>query len=159
MVNDKTSSQIDFAKWIVDHNQSLINLVDTKAGVILAADGAIMAILGSSSPANSIYEQILLVVALLLVLSSVVFGFMVIRPRTIANTPATNVFFRSILKKTREDYRKDFAASPDQILEDIENNIYTLAMIQRAKFAFLLRSLYCLLLGFVPLVGLVLLRA
>ena len=158
MVDDQTSSQIDFAKWIIDHNQNLINLVDTKAGVILAADGAILAILGSFLSVNSVYERVVLWATLILVLSSAVLGFMVIKPRTIACTPSTDVFFKSILTKSREQYRKDFAGSADQILEDCVNNIYTLAVIQKAKFFFLRGSLYALLFGFVPLVGIVLLR-
>jgi hypothetical protein len=158
MVDDKTSSQIGFAKWIIDHNQSLINLVDTKAGVILAADGAILAILGSFLSVNSIYERIFLWATLLLVLSSAVSGFMVIKPRTIACTPSTNIFFKSILTKSREDYRKDFAGSPDQILEDCLNNIYTLSIIQKAKFAFLKVSLYCLLVGLFPLIAMIVLQ-
>src|SRR5713101_3389226 len=106
MVDDKLSAQIDFAKWIIDHNQSWINLVDTKAGVILAADAAILILLGGSSlSVNSVYDRILLEVTLTLVSASALFGFMVITPRTKAGAPATNIFFASILTKSREEYQ------------------------------------------------------
>ena len=42
---------IDYAKSILTHNQNLINFLDAKAGVVLAVDGAILAILAASPAA------------------------------------------------------------------------------------------------------------
>ena len=156
--SDDQLSSVDFAKWIIDHNQALINLVDTKAGVILAADGAILALLaGSSFTLNSILDQTIVGATLLLIGLSALFGFLVIKPRVFADTPPTKIFFGSILTKKREEYLGSFRSTPNQILEDCVNNIYTLALIQRAKFTFLRKSLYCLLLGLAPLIGMIIL--
>ena len=146
----------DYAKAIFTHNQNLVNFVDTKAGVILAVDGAILAILASSSTAlNSGYEQLALGAALLLIGISALFGFLIIKPRISEASQETKIFYRSILAKSRDDFKISFTSSPREILDDYLNNIYTLATIQKKKFFYLEESLYCLLLGLVPLIVLV----
>jgi len=95
--------QIDFAKHILDHSQNLISLVDTKAGVLLAADGAILALLTSSSlTGTSVATHTAFVVAAILLAASAAFGFGTIYPRTIQDSPPTRIFFLSILEKERD---------------------------------------------------------
>ncbi|MDA4121840.1 MAG: DUF5706 domain-containing protein [Thaumarchaeota archaeon] len=146
------SEQIDFAKTILAHNQSLVNFADTKAGVILAVDGAILAILASTSASiSSGLAQLAAGAALLLIGISAILGFLIIKPRIHAGAPNTKVFYKAILAQSKEDYKKSFSSTPQQILDDYLNNIYTLALIQEKKFFYLQESLYCLILGLVPL--------
>lgn len=149
-------AEIDFAKSILDHSDGLIALVDTKAGILLAADGAVLAILGVSSPGISgSYAVAFYAFTVALVALSGFMGAMTIRARRVRGTPTTRIFFGSILEKSREEYVKTFTPSEGEILDDYVNNIYTLALIQKKKFVYLNRSLYSLLAGLVALLLLI----
>ena len=149
-------AEIEFANSILAHSQSLINLADAKAGIILAADGGILAILGAY-PLDLSTQLIVAcsIVAVALVGLSALLGAMVIKPRRIDGTPTTKVYFGSILKSTREEYVRSFPSSEAEILQDLLNNVYTLALIQRRKYQYLHRSFYSLVAGLIPLVVLV----
>jgi Pycsar effector protein len=149
-----TATEIDFAKSILEHSDQLIALVDTKAGILLAADGAILAVIGVSSPSipNSYASGFFALIVVLFAMSAFM-GAMTIRARRVPGTPATRVFFGSILEKSREEYVKSFPTSEQEILDDYLNNIYTLAMIQKKKFAYLNRALYLLLAGLASLLA------
>ena len=149
-------TEIDFARSILNHSQTLINLVDTKAGILLATDGGILAILGAFPPGPlAPYQMACLIAAVTLVGVSALMGAMTIKARRVKGTPATKIFFGTVLEKARDEYIQSFPSSQQEILDDYLNNVYTLALIQKAKFAFLNRSLYFLLTGLVPLVVLV----
>lgn len=144
---------IDYAKSILTHNQNLINFLDAKAGVLLAVDGAILAILAASPAAVATgLEQLALAAALLLIGISALFGFLIIKPRVYEGSPDTKIFYSAILSKTRKKYIETFSSTPQQVLDDYLNNIYSLAMIEKKKFFYLQESLYCLFLGMVPLI-------
>jgi hypothetical protein len=144
---------IDYAKSILTHNQNLINFLDAKAGVLLAVDGAILAILAASPVAvTQGLEQLVLGAALLLIGISALFGFLIIKPRIYEGSPQTKIFYSAILSKSRKKYIESFSTSPEQVLDDYLNNIYTLALIEKKKFFYLQESLYCLFLGMVPLI-------
>jgi hypothetical protein len=156
LANAPVETEIDFARSILDHSDELIALVDTKAGILLAADGAILAIFGVSSPgALSPYASALYALTIALVAFSAFMGAMTIRARRVGGTPATRIFFGSIIEKSREEYVKSFPSAQGEILDDYLNNIYTLAMIQKKKFAYLNRSLYSLLVGLTSLLALI----
>ena len=149
-------TEIEFANSILTHSQSLINLADAKAGILLAADGGILAILGAYR--LNLSAQLVVVcsiVTVALVGLSAFLGGMVIKPRRISGAPATKVYFGSILQSTREEYVRSFSSSDAEILQDLLNNIYTLALIQKRKYLYLHRSFYSLMAGLVPLVVLV----
>lgn len=147
------NQDIDYAKSILSINQNLVNFVDTKAGVLLAVDGAILAILASSTATiNSGFEQLVLGSALLLIGISALFGFLIIKPRIHVHDSPTKIFYSTIITQSREDYKKSFSSTPAQILDDYLNNIYTLAVIQKKKFFYLEESLYCLILGLIPII-------
>jgi len=154
---EQRSRRMEFARFILEHNQTLIGLADTKASIVLGIDGIVLALLfGDNSLPSNMGLKIL--TALLLALSAVS-AFLTIKPRTIEGTPASNIFFGTIRKKTREAYVSDFRSINDEaILDDCTNNIYTLATIEAAKFHYLKISLYLLMLAFVPL-GLMLLQS
>ena len=147
---------IDYAKAILSHNQSLINFLDAKAGVPLAVDGAILAILATSQATLATgFEQLALAAALLLVGISAVFGFLIIRPRIHAVHPNTKIFYTAIISQSRERYKESFSSSPQEMLDDYLNNIYSLALIEEKKFIYLQDSLYCLFMGLVPLIAII----
>jgi len=154
---ESVDKQIDFARSILSHNQTLINLVDAKAGIILGVDIAILALLLSQSiTLHDALGEALFIAGVAIVGLSALLGFLTISPARSAENPATSIFFSSIIKKTREEYRATFTFSPREILNDYLDNIYTLAQIQKAKFVNLYRSLYSLLLGVVFIALLVL---
>jgi hypothetical protein len=43
--NNYINEKIDFAKSVLEHNLSLINLADTKAGILLGINGVVLALL------------------------------------------------------------------------------------------------------------------
>jgi hypothetical protein len=45
MKEDSTEDKIDFAKYILEHSSSLINLADTKAGILLGINGIMLALM------------------------------------------------------------------------------------------------------------------
>lgn len=150
------AQDIDFAKQILSHNQNLVNFADAKAGVLLAVDGGILVILASSPAAiHPGIEQLFLGAALLLIGISALCGFLTIRPRMFRSDSPTKIFYRDILAKTREEYKRSFSTTPKEILDDYLNNIYTLALIQKKKFFYLEESLYCLLLGLIPIIAII----
>jgi len=147
---------IDYAKSVLTHNQNLINFLDAKAGVLLAVDGAILAIL-AASPAAVLrgWYELILGAALLLIGISALFGFLIIKPRVYEGSPDTKMFYSAILSKSRKKYIESFSSTPEQVLDDYLNNIYSLALIEKKKFFYLQESLYCLFLGLVPLIVIV----
>lgn len=147
---------IDYAKMILNHNQNLINFLDAKAGIVLAVDGAILAILATSATAaESELKQLALGASLLLIGISALFGFLIIKPRVYEENSQTKIFYKEILSKTREKYIESFSSTPKEMLDDYLNNIYSLALIEKKKFFYLQESLYCLFLGLVPLIVLI----
>jgi len=148
------AQEIDYAKAIFHHNQDLVNFVDAKAGVILAVDGAILAILsGSSAATRGLLEQLLFGAGVLLIGISALLGFLIIKPRLNEHIPTTKIFFRAIVAKSKQDYKESFPSTTKEILDDYLNNIYALALIQKKKFSYLEVSLYSLLLGLIPIVA------
>jgi hypothetical protein len=154
MPDEKTILQdIDYAKSILNHNQNLLNFLDAKAGVVVAVDGAILAILAASPAAvKPGLEQLVLGAALLLIGISAIFGFLIIKPRIYIGGPETKIFYSAILSKSRKKYIESFSTPPEHVLDDYLNSIYSLALIEKKKFFYLQESLYCLFLGMVPLV-------
>lgn len=145
-------TEIDFAKTILEHNQNLINLVDAKAGILLAADGVVLAVLGASQVnLTSQIEKLSFFLVTSFLIGSAICGALTIKARVIHNTPPTKIFFGSILQMKREQYRESFASTPNQILGDLLNNIYTLATIQKKKFAYLNASIYLIVAALVVL--------
>ena len=154
MPDEKTIIQdIDYAKTILNHNQNMINFLDAKAGVLLAVDGAVLAILAISpwSTAAAL-EKLALGAALLLIGISALFGFWIIRPRVFEGDSQTKIFYAAILSHTREQYKQSFSSTPEEVLDDYLDNIYTIATIEKKKFFYLQESLYCLILGLVPII-------
>jgi Family of unknown function (DUF5706) len=148
-----TMRDIDNARSILNHNQNLLNFLDAKAGVLLAVDGAILVILATSPAAITPgLEQLALGAALLLIGISAIFGFLIIKPRVYKGNTGTKIFYSAILSQTREGYKGSFSSTPKEMLDDYLDNIYTLALIEKKKFFYLQESLYCLLLGLVPLI-------
>lgn len=142
---DKT----DFGKFVLERNESLIELADTKASIIIGIDGVILALLFESGRSSSPYP--LLGTVILLAFSGL-FAFLAIKPRIISGTPDTKIFYGAITKKTRETFVTEFSsANEDEVLKDLANNIFTLAAIQKLKFRYLKLSIWLLILAFIPL--------
>ncbi len=146
---------IDYAKVILNYNQTLIHFVDTKAGVLLAVDGAVLAILATKATAVAGFEELALGATLLLVGVSAFLGFLIIMPRVHGTHPNTKIFYTAIISQTREAYKEGFSSTSKEMLDDYLNNIYTLALIQEKKFLYLQSALACLFMGLVPLIAVI----
>lgn len=146
MENEETNnieSKMDFAKFVIDHNNDLITLADTKAGFILASAGVIMGLLFLMNKHGlTDFTKGGIVVTAILLGFTAIFSFTVILPRLTKKPPQTSIFFQSIIKKSQDVYVSDFKGlTKDEILTDYLNNIYNISKIQNKKFLFLRVSL------------------
>lgn len=139
---DDTLEKIDFAKFIIDHNNDLITLADTKAGFILASAGVIMGLLFlmNKHGMTDFAKGGVIVTAILLGITAV-FSFTVILPRLTKKSQGL-IFFQSVVKKTQDEYLIDFKKiTKDEILTDYLKNIHNISKIQNKKFILLKVSL------------------
>ena len=137
MTDDDIKNKIDFAKDVLEHNNSLINLIDTKSGLVLGAAGIILGLL-SFFDRDSLqpYTLIALFFTIGLLASTIFFSFFTIFPRFTKKTKnETAIFYQSIIKSTMKEYADSLKGLTSQkILDDYANNIYSLAKIEESKF-------------------------
>lgn len=152
--NDEIDKKIDFAKFIIDHNNELITLADTKAGFILASAGVIMGLLFlmNKQGMSDFTKGGLLATSILLGITAF-FAFTVILPRLTKNPPKGAIFFQSIRSFSGTEYVDHFKnLTKDEILTDYLNNIFNIAKIQNKKFLFLKTSLCFMIPALVALI-------
>ena len=136
---DQFSKKIDFAKSILEHNNSLITLIDTKSGLVLGTAGIILGLL-SFFERNEIGITIYpLLVTMCMLLATIIFSFCTIFPRTTKKVKKeTAIFYMSIAQNTKEEFNDTIANMDEQkILKDYANNIHSLALVQEKKFGYL----------------------
>jgi len=151
--NGNEKEKIDFVKSILEHNNHLIGLADTKAGFIVTMSGVVLGLLFllekdlmiDFTRGGIISTSILLVV-------SAFFGFNVIRARLSKNPPQSAIYFQSIEKMTNADYIEYVKKmSEKDILEDYLNNISNISKIQKKKFNNLNWSLRFIIISLISL--------
>jgi hypothetical protein len=94
--------KIDFAKEIIDHNMSLVNLADTKAGMLLGINGVIIALLfgGATGIVTDITRLLFLITGVSLGASSIFTVFAII-PRLTRQHDRTRMYFMRIRETER----------------------------------------------------------
>lgn len=154
MTEEEINRKIDFAKFVIDHNNDLITLADTKAGFILASAGVIMGLLFlmNKHGLTDFTKGGIIVTAILLGFTAI-FSFIVILPSLTKKPPQTAIFFQSIVKKSQSGYVEDFKKlTKDEILTDYLNNIYNISKIQNKKFLLLQISLWFMIPALIALI-------
>ena len=131
-----TDDKINFASDILEHNNSLITLIDTKAGLVLGAAGIILGLLSFFDRDNLGNTIISLFVTMGLLLGTILFSFLTIYPKITSKFKGESaIFYPAIIKLTMKEYESKLKElSSNDILNDYANSIYSLAKVQEKKF-------------------------
>lgn len=154
MNKDNTKDKIDFAKYILEHSISLINLADTKAGILLGINGIMLALMFGIEKENLAHavKIFFFLTSVTLGLSSA-FAIFTLIPRFLKNSKKSIIYFEKIAEDSEEEYIKTWEALPDkQILEDCILNNYKLAKILSKKYYMLRCSIVSNIIGIGSLV-------
>jgi hypothetical protein len=130
------SDKIDFAKFVIDHNTSLINLADTKAGILLGINGIIIALLFAVEKIElaQITISLFLITGIFLGASSL-FTIFTIVPRLSVEGENSRIYFMKIKELKKDRFISSWGnISNSEILDDLISNVYNLASIQSKKF-------------------------
>ncbi len=154
MSSNSDQNKINFAKNILDHNSDLISLIDTKAGLVLGSAGIILGLLSFFDRETLGNAIIPLFVTMMLLLGTICFSFFTIFPRLTKKIKGeTAIFYPAIVQFTIEEYKTKLEnISPEEILKDYINNIYSLAKVQEKKFNHLRISMGLMIASSVSLV-------
>jgi hypothetical protein len=146
--------KIAFARDILEHNSQLINLADTKAGIFLGINGIILAlILGGEKSFSPIVTNSIFLTIIFLGLSSIC-SILTIHPRLTIELDNTKIYFKSIGKRTKDDYIQSWnTLESSEILRDFLANIHNLAVLQLKKYRYLKFSAIFLFAGFILLIS------
>lgn len=143
-------SKIDFARSILDHNISLINLADTKAGILLGINGVILALLfGVQNEMLTYLDKMVFLAAGTAFGVSGLFSFLTLIPRLNKDAETSKIYFLKI-KETRADefIRLWDSLTPNEILKDYLLNIHSIAVLQTKKYNYLQLSTIIIIIGF-----------
>lgn len=150
MSSNSDQNKIDFASDVLEHNNSLITLIDTKSGLVLGTAGVILGLLSFFERENIGNTIIPLFTTMGLLLGTILFSFLTIFPQiTKKDKGETAMFYQSIIKNTSKEYSDSLKKiTPEKIIEDYAHNIHSLAKIQQSKFNTLrLSSIFMMISG------------
>lgn len=151
---NRGNDRINCIKYIFDCNQNLIQMADTKVGVLLATNAIIISLSATRRLEEYGGCSEIMILAIMLSGFSSFMLLLTMFPRVSENAHDTVVFYKGILKYSREDYiLKMEKMTDDELLKDYSDNIYDLALIQREKYRYLILGLISLVFSIV-LIGL-----
>jgi len=138
------NDRIKHVKHIFDLNQKLIQMADTKIGILLAINAIIIS-LSATSFLNEygMYSKVIMIIAIISSAVSSLMFFLTLFPRLSEYVHGTVIFYKGILEYPQEKYvsrMKEIAN--DELLEDYSSTVYRLAQIQKEKY-------FCLKLGLI----------
>jgi hypothetical protein len=141
--NNYINEKIDFAKSVLEHNLSLINLADAKAGILLGINGVVLALLfGVEKETPSVLSMIFLFLTAILFGISSIFSIATLVPRLTQEQNKTKIYFLKIKESEREDFIQSWNnLTSDEILTDYILNIHNLANLQTKKYRYLRSSI------------------
>ena len=136
------NEKIDFAKSVLEHNLSLINLADAKAGILLGINGVVLALLfGMEKEIPSFLSIIFLFLTAILFGISSIFSIATLIPRLTQEQNKTKIYFLKIKESKREEFIQSWnTLTSDEILTDYVLNIHNLASLQTKKYRYLRSS-------------------
>ena len=134
--NNHINEKIDFAKSVLEHNLSLINLADAKAGILLGINGVVLALLfGIEKETPTGLSTLFFFLTAILFGVSSIFAISTLIPRLTREQNKTKIYFLKIKESTREEYLQSWnGLTNDEILRDYILNIYNLASLQTEKY-------------------------
>ena len=134
--NNYINEKIDFAKSVLEHNLSLINLADAKAGILLGINGVVLALLfGIEKETPTGLSTLFFFLTAILFGVSSIFAISTLIPRLTGEQNKTKIYFLKIKESTREEYIQSWnGLTNDEILRDYILNIYNLASLQTEKY-------------------------
>ena len=154
MNKDTIYEKIDFTESILKHNVDLVNFADTKAGLVLGSAGIILSLLTFFGKIDlNIYEIFGLIITAILLSTTIFFSVLTIFPRiTKKNKSESAIFYKSIIQQTKAEYKKMiYAMTLENILDDLLNNIHSMADIQNKKFGYLRKALFFMVISGISL--------
>jgi hypothetical protein len=154
-----TASAIELAKFSGNRSLQLIGLADTKASIVVAATGVIVALLVNSELLQSVSGPIvrgIYIATIVLLVSSAVVGLRILWPRRCENPTASKVFHEYAIQN-KQKYAENLLSKPETVLEDYANNAVRLAEDVARQFFLLKISVSLLVSGLVLLLILVVL--
>jgi hypothetical protein len=140
--NNYINEKIGFAKSVLEHNLSLINLADAKAGILLGINGVVLALLfGLEKGIPSVLSIIFLFLTAILFGISSIFSIATLIPRLTQEQNKTKIYFLKIKESKREEFIQSWnTLTSDEILTDYVLNIHNLASLQTKKYRYLRSS-------------------
>lgn len=131
---------VTYVIFILEYNWEQMKYADFKSSVLLGLAGTLVALSFSISLSWNLFESrepyliILLIFAALNTISAIE-ALRVIVPTLGLEEPETHVFFEGILTRARQEYVQEVLSLKEEILaEDLLNEAYTLASIQKNKY-------------------------
>ncbi len=162
---------IDLARSLLAHVQGMVDLADRKIQILLAADAVLIALLISSTPgvlkdsfgAGAPFIAVATGVVALLLLGavgcSILFAFLVLRPRLEFGQHRSSFYFGHIAAKPVAQFVDDFSAmSEPETIKDLLRQIHANSLIANAKFRWVTVSTYALIVALFFWLVLVVLR-
>lgn len=148
--NNYINEKIDFAKSVLEHNLSLINLADAKAGILLGINGVVLALLfGIEKETPTGLSTLFFFLTAILFGVSSIFAISTLIPRLTREQNKTKIYFLKIKESTREEYLQSWnGLTNDEILRDYILNIYNLASLQTEKYRDLRLSIIITMMAF-----------
>ena len=152
--NNYINEKIDFAKSVLEHNLSLINLADTKAGILLGINGVVLALLfGIEKETPTGLSTLFFFLTAILFGVSSIFAISTLIPRLTGEQNKTKIYFLKIKEFTRKEYIQSWnGLTNDEILTDYIINIYNLASLQTEKYRDLRLSIIITMMAFGSLI-------
>jgi hypothetical protein len=148
--NNYINEKIDFAKSVLEHNLSLINLADAKAGILLGINGVVLALLfGIEKETPTGLSTLFFFLTAILFGVSSIFAISTLIPRLTREQNKTKIYFLKIKESTREEYLQSWnGLTNDEILRDYILNIYNLASLLTEKYRDLRLSIIITMMAF-----------
>lgn len=148
--NNYINEKIDFAKSVLEHNLSLINLADAKAGILLGINGVVLALLfGIEKETPTGLSTLFFFLTAILFGVSSIFAISTLIPRLTGEQNKTKIYFLKIKESTREEYLQSWnGLTNDEILTDYILNIYNLASLLTEKYRDLRLSIIITMMAF-----------
>ena len=148
--NNYINEKIDFAKSVLEHNLSLINLADAKAGILLGINGVVLALLfGIEKETPTGLSTLFFFLTAILFGVSSIFAISTLIPRLTREQSKTKIYFLKIKESTREEYLQSWnGLTNDEILTDYILNIYNLASLLTEKYRDLRLSIIITMMAF-----------
>jgi hypothetical protein len=148
--NNHINEKIDFAKSVLEHDLSLINLADAKAGILLGINGVVLALLfGIEKETPTGLSTLFFFLTAILFGVSSIFAISTLIPRLTREQNKTKIYFLKIKESTRKEYIQSWnGLTNDEILTDYILNIYNLVSLLTEKYRDLRLSIIITMMAF-----------